>query len=335
MIKIALFGCGRIGRLHAANIAHNPNAELAWVYDVYQPSADEAAQLHGCPVAQSVDDILNDRAVDAVLIATSTDTHAGLIEASAKAGKAILCEKPIDLSLDRVLQCAKTIAPYNVPIQIGFNRRFDPSHRAAKQALDNGQIGDLHQVILTSRDPQMAPKSYLATSGGLLRDMTIHDFDLARFMLGEEPVEVFAQASALVNPAVCAEVDDVDSAMIQMKTASGKLCHINNSRQAVYGYDQRVELFGSTGMLISDNQRSHELKQFAADQAGKSEPFQFFFLERYAKAFVAELDAFIKAVADKTPPQVGFDDGAKALALAEAAYRSLATGTAVSVNPVD
>lgn len=332
MVRIALLGCGRIGRLHAVNIARNPDAELAHVYDVYQPSADELGALYECPVAASVEEILNNDAVDAVLIATSTDTHADLLEASAKAGKAILCEKPIDLSLERVLQCAKSIAPFDVPVQIGFNRRFDPSHRAAQAAVSNGEIGDLHQVIITSRDPEMAPKSYLETSGGMIRDMTIHDFDLARFMLGEEPVEVFAQASALVNPAVCAEVGDVDSAMILMKTASGKLCHINNSRQAVYGYDQRVELFGSAGMLISDNQRPHDLKHFSADQAGKSEPYQYFFLERYAQAFIAELDAFVKAVNEKTTPEVGFDDGVKALALAEAAYKSLETGKSISLD---
>ncbi len=332
MVKIALFGCGRIGQLHAVNIARNPDASLAQVFDVYQPAADMMGAQYECPVAHSIDDILTNSDIDAVLIATSTDTHADLIEASAKAGKAILCEKPIDLSLDRVLQCAQTIAPYNVPVQIGFNRRFDPSHRAAKDAMTKGEIGELHQVIITSRDPEMAPKGYLETSGGMLRDMTIHDFDLARFMLGEEPVEVFAQASALVNPAVCADVGDVDSAMILMKTASGKLCHINNSRQAVYGYDQRVELFGSSGMLISDNQRPFDMKHFGAGQAGKSEPYQHFFLERYAQAFVAELDSFVDAVTNKRTPEVGFDDGAKALALAEAAYKSLATGAAVSVD---
>ncbi|NQV98236.1 MAG: inositol 2-dehydrogenase [Rhodospirillales bacterium] len=332
MVRIGLLGCGRIGRLHALNIARHAGAELARVFDVHQPAADELAASHACPVARSVAEILDDKAIDAVLIATSTDTHADLIEAAAKAGKAILCEKPIDLSLARVRQCAATIAPYKVPVQIGFNRRFDASHRAAREAMIRGEIGDLHQVIITSRDPEMAPKSYLASSGGMLRDMTIHDFDLARFMLGEEPTEVFAQASALVNPAVCAEVGDIDSVMILMKTGSGKLCHINNSRQAVYGYDQRVELFGSAGMLISDNQRPYDLKHFDADQAGRSEPYQFFFLERYARAFVAELDSFVQAVAGKTRPEVGFEDGEKALALAEAAYESLATGKAVAVG---
>jgi myo-inositol 2-dehydrogenase / D-chiro-inositol 1-dehydrogenase len=332
MLRIGLFGCGRIGRLHANNIAHHADAELAQVFDVHPPAARDLAALHGCPVAGSIAEILENGAVDAVLIATSTDTHADLIEAAAKAGKAILCEKPIDLSLERVRACAVTIAPYNVPVQIGFNRRFDASHRAARDAMVKGEIGDLHQVIITSRDPEMAPKSYLATSGGMLRDMTIHDFDLARFMLGEEPVSVYAEASALVNPSVCAEVGDIDSAMIVMKTASGKLCHINNSRQAVYGYDQRVELFGSAGMLVSDNQRPFDLKRFDADQAGRSAPYQFFFLERYANAFVAELDAFIKAVTCNTRPEVGFEDGEKALALAEAAYRSLATGQAVTID---
>ena len=329
MIKMALFGCGRIGRLHAQNISQNQGAELVQVYDVHQLSADQLATRHNCEVALSVEVILANSDIDAVLIGTSTDTHADLIEASAKAGKAIFCEKPIDLSLDRVKQCAATIAPYNVPVQIGFNRRFDPSHKSAKNAVVTGQIGDLQQVILTSRDPEMPPQSYMKTSGGMFCDMTIHDFDLARFLLGEEPTEIFAYASALVNPKACATVGDIDSAMIQMKTASGKLCHINNSRQAVYGYDQRVELFGSTGMLISDNQRPHDLKSFNATQTGKSEPYQPFFLERYAEAFVAELNAFIDCVSNNKPTEVGFEDGAKALALAEAAYQSLETRKSV------
>ena len=329
MIKMALFGCGRIGRLHAQNIAQNQGAKLVQVYDVHQPSADQLAILHNCESASSVEAILTNPEIDAVLIGTSTDTHADLIEASAKAGKAIFCEKPIDLSLDRVKQCAATIAPYNVPVQIGFNRRFDPSHKSARDAMAAGEIGVLHQVIITSRDPEMAPQSYLESSGGMFRDMTIHDFDLARFMLGEEPIEIFASASALVAPSVCAAVGDIDSAMIQMKTASGKLCHINNSRQAVYGYDQRVELFGSAGMLISDNQRPHDLKRFSATQAGKSEPYQFFFLERYAEAFVAELNAFIDCISNNKPTEVGFQDGEKALALAEAAYQSLESGKSV------
>ena len=185
MIKMALFGCGRIGRLHAQNISQNQGAELVQVYDVHQLSADQLATRHNCEVALSVEVILANSDIDAVLIGTSTDTHADLIEESAKAGKAIFCEKPIDLSLDRVKQCAATIAPYNVPVQIGFNRRFDPSHKSAKNAVVTGQIGDLQQVILTSRDPEIPPQSYMKTSGGMFCDMTIHDFDLARFLLGE------------------------------------------------------------------------------------------------------------------------------------------------------
>ena len=329
MIKMALFGCGRIGRLHAQNITQNQGAELIQVYDVHQLSADQLATLHNCEAALSVEAILANSNIDAVLIGTSTDTHADLIEASAKAVKAIFCEKPIDLNLDRVKQCEATITPYNVPFQIGFNRRFDPSHKSVKNAVVAGQIGDLHQVIITSRDPEMPPKSYIETSGGMFRDITIHDFDLTRFMLGEEPTEIYESASALVNPKACAAVGDIDSAMIQMKTASGRLCHINNSRQAVYGYDQRVELFGSTGMLISDNQRPHDLKSFNATQTGKSEPYQSFFLERYAKAFVAKLNAFIDCVSNNKPKEVGFEDGAKALALVKAAYQPLETRKSV------
>ena len=329
MIKMALFGCGRIGRLHAQNIAQNQGAELMQVYDVQQLSTDQLATLHNCEAALSVAAILANSDIDAVLIGTSTDTHADLIEKSAKAGKAIFCEKPIDLSLDRVKQCEATITPYNVPFQIGFNRWFDSSHKSAKNAVVTGQICDLQQVIITLRDPEMPPQSYMETSGGMFRDMTIHDFDLARFLLGEEPTEIFATATALVNPEACAAVGDIDSAMIQIKTASGKLCQINNSRQAVYGYDQWVELFGSNGMLIYDNQRPHDLKSFNATQTGKPKPYQSFSLERYAEAFVTELNAFIDCVSNNKPTEVGFEDGAKALALAEAAYQPLETRKSV------
>ena len=233
--------------MHAANIARHPGVELLQVYDVVEASAQETASQFGARAVSAPEIILEDSETDAVLIATSTDTHADLIEAAAHAGKAIFCEKPIDLSLDRVNRCRDAIAGCDVPIQIGFNRRFDPGHRAARDAMRRGEIGDLHQVLITSRDPEIPPRAYLEVAGGLLRDMTIHDFDLARFMLGEEPTEVFAIAGALGDPQLGTELDEVDSAMITMRTATGHICSINNSRSAVYGYDQRVELLGGQG----------------------------------------------------------------------------------------
>ncbi|WP_312015616.1 Gfo/Idh/MocA family oxidoreductase [Bradyrhizobium liaoningense] len=197
-IKFALLGCGRIGVLHARNLAKADGARLETVFDPNTAAAEAVARAHGCGVSASVEDAIGK--ADAVLIATSTATHSDLIELTAKAGKAILCEKPIDLSLDRVRACRKAIEGCNVPIQIGFNRRFDPGHRAARDACAAGKIGKLEQVVITSRDPGMPPRGYTAVSGGIFRDMTIHDFDVARFMLNDEPTEVFATGSALVDP---------------------------------------------------------------------------------------------------------------------------------------
>jgi myo-inositol 2-dehydrogenase/D-chiro-inositol 1-dehydrogenase len=203
--------------------------------------------------------------------------------------------------------------------------------KPARRALKAGEIGDLHQVIITSRDPEIPPRAYLESAGGLFRDMTIHDFDLARFMLGEEPEEVFAIAGPLGDPELGAALDENDTAMIIMRTSSGKMCHINNSRSAVYGYDQRVELLGNNGMVISDNRKPHELKRYSGAETEVGQPYLYFFIERYREAFIAELDAFIDAVEQRVPCQVGFEDGRRALMLAEAAYRSRQSGAMVKV----
>ena len=332
MISFALLGCGRIGAMHAHNLAKAPGARLATVFDPNRAAAETAAKANGCTISANVEAAIRD--VDAVLIATSTPTHADLIELAVKAGKAVLCEKPIDLSLDRVKACRKAIEGCDVPIQIGFNRRFDPGHRAARDARASGRIGALEQVIITSRDPGPPPRAYLAASGGLFRDMTIHDFDLARFMLGEEPAEVFATGSTLVDPSIGPELGDVDSAMIIMRTASGKLCHINNSRRATYGYDQRVELLGSDGMVISDNRKPHELKGFSSTATEVAEPYLNFFVQRYGEAFEAEIAGFVAAIRDRTPVQASFDDGYRALVLAEAAIASVKAGTFVKVDMI-
>jgi len=335
MVRIAVLGCGRIGRMHADNIAVHPRATLAAVFDVHQPSAAETAAAHGVPAAASADEIFANPDIDAVLIATITETHADFIEQAAMAGKAVLCEKPIDLSLDRVNRCASAIAKTSVPIQLGFNRRFDPGHRAARAAMMAGEIGELHQVIITSRDPGLPPRSYLEGAGGLLRDMTIHDFDLARYMLNEEPVEVFAIAQALIDPELGRELDEVDTTMIIMRTASGKQCHINGSRAAVYGYDQRIELLGKEGMLLSDNRKAHEMRRYTATTTEVSEPYMFFFIERYAEAFVAEISSFVEAIENGTEPEASFEDGRRALILAEAAYKSIAEKRLVQVSEIE
>lgn len=331
-IKFALLGCGRIGVLHARNVVKADGARLETVFDPNTTAAEAVARVHGCGISASAEDAIGK--ADAVLIATSTATHADLIELAAKAGKPILCEKPIDLSLDRVRACRKAIEGYDVPIQIGFNRRFDPGHRAARNACVAGKIGKLEQVVITSRDPGMPPRGYTAVSGGIFRDMTIHDFDVARFMLNDEPTEVFATGSALVDPTVGTDFGDFDSVMIVMRTADGKLCHINNSRRAAFGYDQRIELFGSEGMVISDNKKAHELKFYGSTTTAAAEPYLNFFIERYAEAYEAEIAAFIATIRDGRPTQATFDDGYRALVLAEAAIESAKTGKKVEVRNI-
>ena len=334
MLNIAVLGCGRIGAMHARNIARHEKARLSAVFDIHRPAAEAVAAELDVAAADSVEDLLASDGIDAVLIATATDTHADLIEAAAKAGKAILCEKPIDINIDRVNRCAAAIAGTDVPIQIGFNRRFDPGHRAARAAVQAGEIGDLHQVIITSRDPEIPPRAYLEAAGGLLRDMTIHDFDLARFMLDDEPEEVFAIAGALIDPGLGAELGEVDTAMIILRCADGKMCHINGSRTAVYGYDQRVELLGRKGMIQSNNRKPHEMRRFGAETVEASAPYLFFFIERYQESFNAEIGAFVEAVQAGRPPEVGFEDGRRALLLAEAAYKSVAEKRMVRVDEI-
>lgn len=334
MLRLAVLGCGRIGKMHAANVARHPRATLAGVYDLHRPSADSVAAEQGVKAFASAEEVFASSEVDAVLIATATPTHSDYIEMAIAAGKAVLCEKPIDLNLARVNTCADKIKGTKLPIQLGFNRRYDPGHSAARAAMLAGEIGDLHQVIITSRDPGLPPKAYLEAAGGLFRDMTIHDFDLARFMLCEEPVEVFALAGALIDPALGEELNEVDSAMIIMRTASGKQCHINNSRTAVYGYDQRVELMGTKGMLLSDNRKPHELRRYTATTTETSQPYQFFFLERYLEAFMAEIDGFVDCVEKDAQPLASFEDGRRALILAEAAYVSLREGRLVKVSEI-
>lgn len=334
MLSLALIGCGRIGKMHAENIDKHASMTLKSVFDVCQNASTALSESLGCKVEDSIESLLANQDIDAVLIASATETHADLIEQAAKAGKAIFCEKPIDISLDRVNSCFESIKNYSVPIQLGFNRRFDPGHRAARDALRAGEIGELHQVIITSRDPELPPREYLQQAGGLLRDMTIHDFDLARFMLEEEPTEVFAVADALIDPALGKELNEVDSTMIIMRTASGKMCHINGSRTAVYGYDQRIELLGKSGMLISGNRKPHALERYNSSSSGAKEPLEYFFIERYKEAFDAQLSAFATAVEQGIEPEVGFEDGRQAIRLAEAAYKSIDEKRLVRVDEI-
>ncbi len=331
MIGFALFGAGRIGAMHAANIAANPRSGLHCVFDVHTATAERVAAAHGAKAVASVAAALADPAVDAVLIASSTDTHVELITAAAKAGKPVLCEKPIDLDIKRVEQCRRDIASTGVPVQLGFNRRYDASHRAVRDAVRRGDIGALQLLVITSRDPAIAPMEYMKVSGGIFRDMTIHDFDYARFVLGEDPVEVFATGSVMIEPALSA-IGDVDTAMVVLKAPSGALVHINNSRTAVYGYDQRVEAFGSKGMVQSENWRPTSLRRWTHATTAAQDPLLHFFIQRYAQAYVDELNAFIDIVTNKGKPEVDFEDGRKALIIADAAWESVHTGRSVKVT---
>jgi myo-inositol 2-dehydrogenase/D-chiro-inositol 1-dehydrogenase len=331
MLGFALLGCGRIGRMHGDHIAAHPKARLIAAFDVNLEAAEDVARAQGCRVARSVDEALDAPDVDAVLIASSTDTHVELLTRAAKAGKAILCEKPIDLDIAKVDACAAEIAGADVPIMIGFNRRFDPSFAAVKQAMDKGEIGDIRQVIVTSRDPEVPPVAYMKVAGGLLRDMTIHDFDLARFLLPEEPVEVAAMASALIDDSV-RQLGEHDTAAIILRTASGRQAVITNYRKAVYGYDQRIEVVGEHGMLQAHNRRATTVERWTKTTTEAKDPLLYFFIERYREAYVRELDAFVAALESGTPCSPGFEDGRRALLLANAAYESLASGRIVRVG---
>lgn len=334
MVRIGVLGCGRIGRMHADNIVAHSGASLAGVFDVATKAAQEVADRLGTKVFGSADEVLSSKDVDAVLIATSTPTHADLLEKAVAQGKPVLCEKPIDLSIERVNRCARTIGSTDVPIMLGFVRRFDPGHRAVRDAVQAGDIGELHQVVITSRDPGMPPVAYAEASGGIFRDMTIHDFDMARFVLGEEVTEVSALGSRLVDRPLMERLGDYDTVSVVMKTRTGKQCIINNSRQAVYGYDQRVEALGDRGMVVSENRRGHMATLHRADFTGQGAPLLNFFIDRYAEAFMKEIGAFVDAVQMGTAPEVGFEDGRLALVLAEAAIKSAAENRTVMVSEI-
>jgi len=328
MVTLAQFGAGRIGKIHAANIQRNPRATLKYVVDVDPKAAEALAAASGASVADA-DRVLADGAVDGVIIASSTDTHKALAEAACRAGKAVFCEKPVDLDSVRVREVVKAVEKSGVLFFVAFNRRFDPSFSALHQALRAGRIGKVEQVIITSRDPGPPPASYVKVSGGLFRDMMIHDLDMARWLLAEEPTEVYAVGSCLVDPAI-GKLGDVDTAAVTLKTASGAICQITNSRRAVYGYDQRIEVFGAGGMLRAANRTDTTVE--VADGTGviRDKPM-YFFLERYAEAYRIELDHFLGCLESGARPLTGVEDGLRSLLLADAATESAKAGRPVKV----
>lgn len=331
MVNIAVLGAGRIGKIHAASVAANPKAKLVAVADPFADAAQLVAKAHGAEAMTDAMAAIARPDVDAIVICTPTDTHVGFMLNAIEQGKAVLCEKPIDLDIAKSEAAAAEVEAKGGKVMLAFNRRFDSTFAEIRRAIDAGRIGEVRQVIITSRDPGMPPPAYVKTSGGIFRDMTIHDLDMARWLLGEEPVLVTAVGSRLIDAGQLAPYEDYDTVMVVLQTASGKQAHINNCREAVYGYDQRVEVLGATGMLTQDNLRPTTMRVTTADATDAREPLLNFFLERYAQAYRAEMDAFIDAIEGGKPMPTTARDGVMALRLAECAVESARTGRAVAV----
>jgi myo-inositol 2-dehydrogenase / D-chiro-inositol 1-dehydrogenase len=319
MIDVALFGAGRIGSIHAGNIVRQPGVRLQYVVDVDRAAAEALAQKYGAKVADA-DTAFADANVDAVVIASSTDTHAELILRSAKARKAIFCEKPVDLSLDRARLCAEAVRAAGVACVIGFQRRYDPTFASLKARIEDGEIGEPEMLVVTSRDPGAPPVDYIKRSGGIFKDMLIHDFDIFRWIIGDEAATVYATGSCLTNPEI-ETAGDIDATAVTIRTRHGHLAQINTIRRAAYGYDQRFEVIGSKGMLQAGNHRPTEVVLWSSGAITADKP-EHFFLERYRAAYAAEMAHFFEVVAGRATPRTSIDDGVAALALAEAATTS-------------
>lgn len=319
MTEVAIFGAGRIGKIHAGNLARQPGVRLKHVVDPDRAEAAALAAQHGAGVG-SAEQVFADRAIGAVVIASSTDTHADLIERAAASGKAIFCEKPVDLSLARARQCADAVKRAGVACLIGFQRRYDPTFSALRDRIDAGEIGDPEMLVVTSRDPGAPPVEYLRRSGGIFKDMLIHDFDIFRWILADDAVTVYATGSCLTDPAV-ASVGDADATAVTIRTKKGRLAQINTIRRAAYGYDQRFEVIGSKGMLQAGNHRPTEVVAWSAQSVAADKP-EYFFLERYRAAYAIEMAHFFDALASGRPVRTTIEDGVKALELAEAATTS-------------
>lgn len=327
-VRFAILGAGRIGQVHARAVASTSGATLVAIADPMAAAALKAAEAYGCDI-RTIDEILKSDDVDAVVICTPTDTHADLIEQFARVGKAVFCEKPVDLSVARVKDCLKVVAAAGTALMVGFQRRFDPDFMALKKAIDDGVIGEVEMITLTSRDPGAPPADYIKRSGGIFRDMTIHDFDMARWLLGEEVATVQASASVLTDPAIKA-LGDYDSVNVILTTASGKQCTINNTRRATYGYDQRIEVHGSEGSVSAENHRESRI-EIANGSGYTRPPLLNFFMSRYTAAYANEIAAFVAAVANGVETPTTGNDGLKALELADAALKSAETGHAIRI----
>jgi len=332
-IRIGLLGCGRIGRMHAELVARRVEGlALGAVYDVATAAAESVADEHGGIVASDPLELINSDAVDAVAICSSTDTHVDLLVAAAEAGKPVFLEKPVHLDLAEVDRGVAAVEQAGIPVQVGFNRRFDPSHRSVREQVMAGSVGEVQMVRITSRDPAPPPIEYIKVSGGIFLDMTIHDFDMARYVTGSEVVEVYAQGGVMVDPAI-GEAGDLDTVVVMMRHENGAITTIDNSRQAVYGYDQRVEVFGSAGVVASDNPGvTTTTLRTAAGSSGSTIPY--FFLERYIPSYIAQWGDFLRTARGEAPSPVTIADGRAPLILGLAAWTSIREGRPVRTEEI-
>ncbi len=323
MINIALFGLGRIGLMHGKNLMRNRNFNLKYVYDIDKKLAKIVAKRLKSISIDKPSIIFKDKSIQAVFIASSTATHIKFILEAVKNKKAVFCEKPLDLNINKINKCKKKISKLNPKIQIGFNRRYDSGHNLLKKELVNGKIGKLEKIIITSRDPSPPSMKYLKQSGGIFRDMMIHDFDLLRFYLGNDEVKsIFASASNISDKRF-EKIKDYELASCLINSNNGVQCIITNSRHCSFGYDQRVELFGSKGMLISGNKKQNETELHTKSNTYQQKPLLNFFIDRYKEAYKIQLDDLFRMIKKKTKPLASFEDGRRALILANAAYKSL------------
>ena len=330
MLKVAVIGTGFIGSVHAKNIARHPGMELVAVSDANVEFAKKIAAVTGAEAVAEIEEIFNNKDIQAVLIATPTNTHVDYLKGAANAGKAIYCEKPIGLDYEEAEQAVRAIRAANVAVMLGFNRRFDPSHAALKEAIDRGDVGKVEIVQLTSRGPKPPPISYVKVSGGQLRDQTVHFFDLLRWLTSDEPVEVYALGAALVDPAI-GEAGDVDTSIVSIRMASGALCQIDSSRRTAYGYDERLEVFGSEGMAESVRQSFRGLSLYKGQQI-VSDGLHPGWFERIEQSYYEAIDAFLKSIEKGTPPSPSLEDGLEAQLIADKATESLKTGQAIRIS---
>ena len=333
-LNIGIIGAGRIGKVHMQSITYNvPTAKVLGITDVFKDGLQELADKYGIEkVYDDYKQMLADEDIDAVLVCSSTDTHADISIEAAKAGKHIFCEKPVDLTPEKVQAVIDAVAQAGVKLQVGFNRRFDHNFAHVRSLINEGKVGDLELIKITSRDPAPPPAEYAAVSGGMFLDMTIHDFDMARFLAGCDVTEVYASATCLVDPAI-GEAGDVDTAIINLKFENGALGVIDNSRRAAYGYDQRIEVFGSLGAAMAANDTPTNVTVMNGDGVTTDKPL-YFFLERYMQSFRDEMVQFVDAVQNDKPTPTTGTDGLNSILVALAAKKSVKEGRPVKISEI-